>query len=170
MRLIKSKYKDMYEQILLSIKTKDDKEIILEEVLSLKDTLFQENGIYFDSILKTKVRSWISALLRDELDKSGLAKLDYFDGLYRELKKIKEVGLVIAFEPSQDFIDRMSEFLKQIIGSSVILNITYDPYIIGGAQIIYKGVYKDYSFKRIFEKEFFNFEVKLNQLLEKNEN
>lgn len=160
----------MYEQILSSVKTKDDKEKLLEEIISLKDSLYQENGIYFNSILKTKVRFWISAMIKEELDRTGLVKLDYLEGLVKRLKEIKEVGLVIAFDPSQDFLEKVSEFLQQIIGSSVILNINYDPYIIGGVQIIYKGIYKDYSFKKIFEKEFVTFEEKLTQMLEENKN
>ncbi|KKQ97641.1 MAG: hypothetical protein UT23_C0010G0037 [Candidatus Woesebacteria bacterium GW2011_GWA1_39_12] len=75
-------------------------------------------------------------------------------GLEKELKNLKDVYLTLAYEPTQDQIDTIASFIRQSTGGKIILNLSYDPQLIGGVEIIYEGVFRDFSFKRIFEKEF----------------
>ncbi|KKQ51415.1 hypothetical protein A2865_02810 [Candidatus Woesebacteria bacterium RIFCSPHIGHO2_01_FULL_39_17] len=144
----------MYEVFIDRIKTNEDKERLLEEIEVLLTGIYEDKGYALDSLLQTGVRSWVSSYIREEFSKSGVNRESFLRGLEKELRGLKDVYLTIAFEPTQDQIDTMASFLKQEIGSSIILNLSYDPQIIGGVQIIYEGLFRDFSFNRIFEKEF----------------
>ena len=77
--------------------------------------------------------------------------------------------MIIAYEPSEDAIDRFYSFITAACGRRIILDIGYAPDIIGGAVVIYRGKYRDFSFKNIFEKEFEKESAKILKLSQNNE-
>ncbi|OGM20041.1 hypothetical protein A2714_02595 [Candidatus Woesebacteria bacterium RIFCSPHIGHO2_01_FULL_38_9] len=144
----------MYLAILSKVKTREEKEKVQEELQLLLSSLYEDEGRAFDSTLNHKVRAWVSQALTEEISKEAIGRESYLKGLIDSLEKLNEIYLNCAFEPTQDFVDRLGMYLDQAVGSHVLMNISKDPEIIGGVQIIFKGQYLDFSFKRIFEKEF----------------
>lgn len=145
----------MYSSILNQIKTKDDADLLLGEIDILLRSLYDSGGGGFDSVMATKIRASISNQLSEIFSKNiSLDKKVFLEGLRDVLGRLEEVGVTLSFEPSRDTIERLANFVKKQIGESAVLNIGCDPSIIGGAVIIYKGKYKDFSFRRIFETVF----------------
>ena len=144
----------MFDEILYQIRTKEEKETLLREIEILIESLYQDKGEAFASILKTKVRDRYYSLLKSVFSDEAVDKKDYLEKLKNELEKLKEVEITLAFEPTYDFLDRLSFFIKNSIASNVIMSINYDPNILGGALLIYKGNWRDFSFRKVFQEEF----------------
>ncbi len=80
----------------------------------------------------------------------------------KELSQMKKtllglpiVKLEIAFSPSEEFLQKISNWMEKNLGKKVILDVTVNPKIIGGAIIEYQGKWRDFSLvKKLKEKTF----------------
>jgi len=144
----------MYDFLLSKIRTSEDKDKLLDEIDLLLNGLYQYKGFGFDSLLENKVRAWVSTFLREEFAKEALDRNAYLLDLKKKLMNLKEVSLIIAYEPTSDALESFFTFIRSAIGQNAIINLGYDPHLIGGVQIIFEGQFRDFSFKRIFEKVF----------------
>lgn len=143
----------MYSEILLKVKTEEEREALIEEINGLKASLYQ-NGSFFDDTLRTKVRDWVSQIIKNATAQKEIDKEKYLQGLIEELSKLKSAKLVLAFEPTEAAIQRYHEFISKEVGEGVALDISCLPGILGGAIIIFEGKYRDFSLRRVFEEEF----------------
>lgn len=141
----------MQNDFLPYLKTKDDAERLLEEVDLLLEVLY-EGGRAFNDSLKGKVRAKIASTLSDTFATDGDR-----EKVLRDLKGFIEslplVKLSIAIEPRTSTIDKIYSRLQNLLGN-VLLEITFDPKLIGGVVISYKGEYRDFSLLRFFDLEF----------------
>jgi len=142
----------MYSEILSRVKTSEEKEQLQDEIEALKVSLY-ERGAVFEDMLKTRVRAWASQQIRKDLEGGEIDKEKYLTVLIEKLKEAKCVKLSIAFEPTQVAIDKFYTFITGEIGENVVLDITCQPKIMGGAIIIYEGKYRNFSLRRVFEEE-----------------
>jgi hypothetical protein len=144
----------MFDQILSKIQTTEDQEEVVNEIEILLKSLYQDKGLGFESVLSTSVRAWLASLLRQEFSKEDIDKEAFLINLKNIITDIPKVHLTLAFEPSQDALNRIVGVIRSSIGGNVIVSLRRDPYLIGGVEIIFEGEYRDFTFKRIFEKEF----------------
>lgn len=144
----------MHDSFLAKIRTIEDRDYLLSEINLLKDSLYTDKGFGFESVLRNKIRSWVSDYLIELFSSQNSEREEILDYLEKELNNLKEFGLRLAFEPSSDAIDRFLGLIRGFSGKNLILNISIDPNLIGGAQMVFEGKYKDFTFKKIFEKEF----------------
>jgi F0F1-type ATP synthase delta subunit len=61
------------------------------------------------------------------------------------LLKLPVIEFKVAFEPAEQFILRLVEWVHQYISPDAIIEVKVDRNIIGGVQISYNGRYHDYS-------------------------
>jgi len=155
----------MYTDIYKQLRTKQELDELIYEIDILLESLYQTNGEAFDSILKTKVRGKIFDIFSAAFS-GGADKKKYLLKLKENLSKTTYLNLVLAIEPSNDFLDRISFFVKKSISPDVVLDINYDPGILGGAVMIYQGNYRDFSFRKSFQEEFARSRDKIFQTLE----
>ena len=144
----------MFDNLISKIRTVEEKEKLVEEIKLLNESIYIDKGFGFNSVLKNKIRSWVSDFFFEEFAKENIDKEVYLKELLRIINSLKEVGLRLAFEPSSNAVDRFLGYLRNATGENIILNLSIDPQIIGGVQIIFNGEFRDFSFKKIFEKEF----------------
>ena len=153
----------MNTKILNYIRTITDREKLLAEVDILSKSLYEvpktgddSAGVHSDlaAVLKDRIRFWVSEILAVELPGSFEKREKYFKDLKETLEKMEVVSLKIGFEPSESTIDKLSLFLKKNIKKDAIFNLEFEPALLGGAVITYKGKYFDFSLKRVFEAEF----------------
>jgi len=76
---------------------------------------------------------------------SGGDWLGYLNALKLYLLSIKPVKITLATDPDGLLIDNIYDWALQLFGDPVILDISYDPIILGGAVIAYGGLYYDGS-------------------------
>lgn len=80
----------------------------------------------------------------------GLSWLDDFRRLFA---KANFVTLTVAFEPERDFLLKVKSFFEFNLGSFVIVDLKIDPALVGGATVICRNHFRDYSLAtRVDEK------------------
>ncbi len=111
------------------------------EVIAQSEYVFDGN---FEEVLSKSVRYWVGQSILAEYRDVGVEK--YLTGLTEAIEKIATLQLTLAFEPSDESITKMYDWVLSNVGTGIVLDIHYDPRLIVGATIAYKGKYGDYSF------------------------
>lgn len=142
------------DKLLQNTTTKRQMERLLEEIEIIRRGLFEAGEGAMDSLLKNKVRAETAEIIQETFSKAGIDKKGYLDKVEELIIKMPNVSLILAFEPSEGAVERFYSKISEATGKQVLLDIVYEPQIIGGAVIIFNGRYRDYSFKKIFNLEF----------------
>ncbi len=111
---------------------------------TIKFTVLDQVGAMFASKLT-------ASFLRILLVKSRIAILeravDRFVELHRESKGIVPCLLVLASEPSKDFLDRIEKELERITHLDVELKVLVDPSALGGVRLTIKNRVLDGTYR-----------------------
>ena len=59
--------------------------------------------------------------------------------LEKYLRSLPEIKLEIAFSPENNFLEKISQWFEKELGQKIILDLTVNPKIVGGAIIEYQG-------------------------------
>lgn len=84
-----------------------------------------------------------------ELEEKGLEpagddrQMAFLDSLIKYLKAMPQVGVTLAFTPTNNFITRVNSVISNELGKKVVLDIIINQYIIGGANFEYKGKFRE---------------------------
>ena len=143
----------MEEEIYSKIITKESAEILAKELNLVLNSLYLGSR-EFTSVLKTKVRASLSEYIKAKINQESTDIEKLLKNMIERIKLIPSVRLVLAYEPSEDALDKFHSIITSACKKPILLDVVYSPDIIGGAIIIYQGRYRDYSFKYLFEKEF----------------
>lgn len=98
----------------------------------------------------------LAAVFR-EVEEKGLEpkeddkQSDFLYALIDFLKKVPQVKMTLAFEPSISFVDRLNLAITKAAGKKIILDIKVDPRIVAGALFEYQGKYFDGSMQKPIE-------------------
>lgn len=144
--------------ILEKVRTKEEANLLLSEIDLILSTLFTSRK-KLEKVLTKEIRlTTYAALRKDFLDKEvSPSKIkELLNELSEKLKKLKILEVTMAFEPTQDIINNIHNWVKENLGDDGILDIKLDKSILGGAIIVFKGLYKDYTLKKQLEGLFKN--------------
>lgn len=72
--------------------------------------------------------------------------------LEKYLRSLPEIKLEIAFSPENNFLEKISQWLEKELGQKIILDLTVNPKIVGGAIIEYQGNWRDFSLAKEIDK------------------
>lgn len=137
----------MYSEISQTVKTADERDLMLSEVESLKSALFETKNGGLENALRTNVRASVASLLRKGME--GQNATNYLDGLILELKSLEELKITLAIEPTENMVEAIYSWVINNSMGNVILNIEVDKRVIAGAQISYRGKYFDGSLAEV---------------------
>jgi len=149
--------KEVFEELVKKIITKEDFLLFIEEINLLEQVVFKNIEVPLWKRVKGKVREEFRNELQ-KLEKEGIIsaspnqQFSFFDEFKNYLQKIPQVKLEIAFEPSEDFLLRIKKWFKEENHQEVILDITVNPKIVGGAIIEYQGYFRDFSLVKEMDK------------------
>lgn len=144
----------MYKQILSRIRTYEEAQKLIEEIELINEAIFSKESSEVEVVLKSRVRLWVADALREDWKDGNVQKEEYLRDLKSRLENLKVLDLVLAFEPTDTSIDKFFNFVTENLGEGVVLNITLDKSILGGAKIIWEGRYRDFTLLRVFDEEF----------------
>lgn len=154
----KSFLKDLQNQII----TKEDLIILFEEINLTEGFIFKDIGVLLSEKLKGKTREEFRGLV-EKLEKensffrSPNQQFSFFRNLKKNLKKIPQPKLELAFQPSIEFLLKIKQWFKEKNQREVILDLSINPEIVGGAIIEYRGKYLNLSVGKkideLFSKE-----------------
>lgn len=151
------KYKEFIELTL----TTEDVVCLNEEIDLLLQSLYHVELFDFDEVLSKRVRLRMAMEIRkflqqhDNLSKDQIKQL--LSDMYRKICGLPILRLTLAVEPSEFMINSISRWARINLEQGILLDLSLDRSIIGGANIIYLGKLYDFSLRRklreIFEKE-----------------
>lgn len=157
----------MYSEILSRVRTKREAEILAEEIAKLIESLYKTRDGTYEEVLGASVRAWVSEALTTLLAKEGVNKEETLRDLKDKLEKVKVLKLELAFEPTEAAISKIHEWAKANAGENILLDLGYNPAILAGAIITYKGKYGDYSLRKKLDEEFRKNKEEIMKLLAK---
>lgn len=99
---------------------------------------------------------WLKSLPADFYQKFNKDNtMEIFAKIEQDLAKLAVVALHLPFEASEIVYSQIGSFSRRAFGSStLLLDIKYDPSLIAGVALSWKGIYKDFSLKaKIAEKK-----------------
>ena len=140
--------------LLRSVRTKQEKENLRDQISVLKAALFRSDPHEFEKILATRLPGTMASTMREILSQSALkdnpdAQRKFFQNVTEVIDKLPFLKLNIAFVPSEEMIQRLHEWVQKNMGAGVILDMAYDALILGGAQIIFQGKYKEVTLSQM---------------------
>ena len=132
------------------IVTKEDLLSLLEEIDLVQELIFKNINIPLSERAKGNVSEGFRKEL-EELEKKKIISTNpednriFFENLKKYLQNLPQVKIVIAFRPKKEFINKISLWLEKEINQKVILDLAFNPEIVGGALIEYQGRQVDFS-------------------------
>jgi F0F1-type ATP synthase delta subunit len=144
----------MYENILSILKTKQQADLLVDDLVNLKTLTYKSNGKNINDLITQNLgietaQEVIKFMATNKPDNFE----DFIESLIKAIKSRPVLTLTIAFEPRVKSIDRFHGWITQNVSKDIILDIEVDQSIVGGAQITFKGKYADYSLINILEHE-----------------
>ena len=147
----------MFEDLAKKIKTKEELIFYLEELSRAQQAVFKQGGVLLSEKLKGKISEELKNFF-ERMEKKGMLsknpeqQYSFLEKIKKYLLSLSEVKLEIAFSPSNDFLKEISLWFEKELGQKVILDLTVNPKIVGGAIIEYQGNWRDYSLAREIDK------------------
>lgn len=146
------------------VKTKEEGELLDSEIDLMLDSLFN-NSKNFEDLLLKKVRQSTYNAIKPELEQFGTDHTsikEFLSKIKYQLKKLKVLEISIAFEPTSKLSNDICSWIKENLGEEFVPDIKIDPTILGGAIIVFEGLYKDYTLKKTLQD---TFEKKRNEII-----
>jgi F0F1-type ATP synthase delta subunit len=141
----------MYSDLLTTVVTNSDASLLRQELELLQAALFKVKEGNFDEVLKEQIRAWVAEELRAEFAKPEVKKEKALEEMLTQLKELPTVQLTLAFEPTQHNLGHIHEWLIRTLGTHVLVDVLYQPNMIGGAAVSYQGKYFDGSLAQKLE-------------------
>ena len=105
----------------------------------LDDALSTEINITSGEILHEAI-----AIEEINVDNFQIVK-SFLEEIQTKLSSISILSLTTATSLDGQSLSKLSRKVKELIGLNIVLEITTNPKILGGAEIAYKGKYKNYT-------------------------
>jgi len=150
---------EIFKDFAKKIVTKEDLLFLQEEINLVQESIFKNINIP----LSERVKKKISEDFRKELEKLEKKKIIsknpednriFFENFKKHLQNLPQIKIVIAFQPKKEFINKISLWLKKEINQKVILDLTFNSEIVGGALIEYQGRQINLSLTKEIDKLF----------------
>ncbi len=113
------------------------------------DALKQEIDILINNKYQSKKNESVRDSTLQELERRKISPENW----KKELDTLRIFKLTLAYEPTRINILTYANWIKKTVGADVILDVTVDPKLVAGAQIVWNGKYQDYSLTEIVYAE-----------------
>ena len=145
----------IYSEIINLVSTKDDLNLINNELDLLEEGIYETKGNTFDFVMENSISGSLSILVSKLI--LGQDKETIIKKLKEQMLEVKFVELTIAIDPSKKFIEKLANWLKESVDQKIAIDIKIDHSIIGGTKIIFEGKYFDGSIKNKLDKILINY-------------
>lgn len=124
---------------------------ILKNFLIAKIFQSQEQ---IDADLSAEDQKWLSALDQNtiaQINKDNVYEL--FTSIEKKIDSLPVIVMYLPFDAPEIEVAKYGTKARQNFGTSILLDIKYDPTLIAGCALVWKGVYKDYSIKSVLKEK-----------------
>lgn len=149
--------KNIFEDLIKRIVTKEELIILLEEINLLERLIFKNKGAPLSERARGKIREetrdYLKKLEKDRFfSNSPNEQFSFFEKIKKWLQEVPQVKLEIAFKPSEDFLLRIKGWFREENQQEVILDMVVNHQIVGGAVIEYQGRYRNFTLAKKIEE------------------
>lgn len=114
----------------------------------LKSVITLDDGLKIISNLEKKLQKLAIGRNKEASDETSSMLEEFKEGFY----KSEVVVLTLAINPDLNFLSSLQEWFSNNLGQKVIFDLKVDPQIIGGAKIICREHYRDFSLWAMIEE------------------
>lgn len=129
-----------YFEILSSIKTEKEKDLLTMQVGALIDSLYKTNGAEFEK--EFEGMDYNIASIIKQVPKEALS--DFLTSLKEKIIALPTIRITLSFKPTMSFLNKLHQNWPQ----EGVLEIGSDPSILGGIIFESQGKHVDLSIKR----------------------
>lgn len=144
----------MYSDILLTVYSVEDQIRLLQEIDILLDSMYKFGKSSFEATMKTSVRLSTQEMLTSAITDSKMDPQDFLQNLRTQIANLKQVDIQIAYQPSVDSLHQIYDWIAQTESRGFVLSYAYDPNLIGGAVVSFKGKSFNGSLKEVINQKF----------------
>lgn len=138
---------EIVKEFLEDVYTKDqalEKFDLLEKFLV--DKFFSSSSPQLPSSLKGLSDEFYNYFTREEVYQK-------LSSLEKTLNRLKPLIIYLAFDPPQREIRELGRFIKDRMDKDIILEIRKNPSLVAGCALVWKGRYRDFSLRKIFQEK-----------------
>lgn len=96
--------------------------------------------------------NWLQSLPKEfyqQFNKDNVYHI--FDEFDAQIQKLTMLTLYLTFEPDEASLSQIGTFARKTFSQNMLLDIKFDPNLIAGCALSFKGIYKDYSLRAKIE-------------------
>lgn len=134
--------------LLSSVRTKSDLNAAREEIEVIRQAIYKKN--YRDFLKKSVRVSTYDYLSSVKFDLVKIKSL--IEDAEKNLDKFKILTLTIAFDPTESFAEKVNFWVKENLGEAVAIDFKKNQGITGGAEVVFEGIYRNYTLGKILEE------------------
>ena len=128
------------------VHTKEDVSILKNEIDLLLSSLYKKDDL--DKVLNEQVRGSTASFFPKEIATMDRPQIEsQLKLLQKRIFNLEEFSLTLAHEPTHAFLTELTGIIRGVLGNLIVLDITVNPRIVGGAVVSYRGKFLDYSLK-----------------------
>ena len=120
------------------IRTKEEKNLLREQIVQLERGLFTSDPKGLETRLKTYIPEHIANAIEritslPSMKDSPEELKVFFQTLRSVIDELPVLNIDLGFKPTEAMIDRLHEWVRENIGIGIVLDIGYDAAILGGS-------------------------------------
>ena len=143
-----------FKKITKDITTKQELVYLLDDINQAKDLIYEKSDKKLSEKVKNVVSEGFRKIIRNQEDELNTREEqeEFLNQLKSQLQSAAQIKLTLAFSPSDSFLKDISQWLENETGEHIIIDLTVDPEIVGGAIIEYDGHYLNFGLDKKIEK------------------
>jgi len=142
--------------LLKNVFTKEDLISLKQEISEIQKRIFSQSGLLSEKVKNIARKELLEFILeaesKGEIYFDPKEQFEFLENLKRRLESLPVLKMVLAFSPPLGTIEKISQFLERDLGKKIILDLSCNPEIIGGAILEYEGKYINLSLAKNLEK------------------
>ena len=147
----------LLKNILETVRTKSEADLLQTEIAHLQERMYRSDTTDFKEGLNIHIPERIAGLFSVEEEKQisagdRAALKKFLTEIKEALDLLPILRLDIAFEPSKEVRDTISDWVRKEVGGEILIDIGYDGTLAGGARVMYKGKYKEWTLSQIVDQ------------------
>lgn len=154
-----------YEGLIELTRTTEDIVKLDEEIDLLLQSVYNVDKQIFEDALEKMVRIRVAVEIRKLLSVATSLKKEEIKAIlsnaYRTICALPILQLTLAFEPSEASIGNISRWARQNLAPGILLDLSLDRSVLGGAIIAYHGEFYDLTLRKKLQAIFDRGDLKL---------
>lgn len=115
----------------------------------------QQQGETVNTVnMEHKDLAWLKSLSSEffqNFNKDNMYNI--FAELEKGINELKTLTIYLTFEPDDTSLANIGSFARKLFGNYLLLDTKFDPNLIAGPALVWKGIYKDYSLRSKIEQK-----------------